>query len=250
GNTAVAESHYLAALKSAREGELAVRISLGLARVLLKKGPASPEVSARPAASTLAVLLTSLLVGGMTASAADPDVEALRTAEKAIAGDNPRTKAEGHLLRAQVYTKQGRWRDALADQIAALKLLAPPEYRAGLETALANSFSTMEPRPVRPPRPAEAEPYYAEGRLRFFACDFASAESLFQEAVRLNNEDARHFYFLGLARMLQGQLGGASQALKIGPSLKAKNKPNPRLINNSLERIQGVPRANIELYRP
>jgi hypothetical protein len=98
--------------------------------------------------------------------------------------------------------------------------------------------------------PLLAESYYAAGLVRYYAGDYAAAESDFAEACDLSGLDARHFYYRGLARLAQGKDDLATLDFRLAARLERDGRPDTRAVNASLERVQGSARQTLNRYRP
>jgi tetratricopeptide (TPR) repeat protein len=95
---------------------------------------------------------------------------------------------------------------------------------------------------------AGAQRYYAVGRRRYFAGDYANAEVSFQAALD-KNPDARYLYFLGLAQLAQGKADAARRSFDDGARLEAAGQPRLDEIDSALEMVQGNLRLRINRYR-
>jgi tetratricopeptide (TPR) repeat protein len=118
----------------------------------------------------------------------------------------------------------------------------PPAYAAGLAELVRNQpLPQGQRRPEGPPvaSSAEAEKSYAEGLNFYFDRDYAAAVKSFQSAVDNDSQDARYYYFLGLARLGLNQRRQALEDLDQGAQLEAMNRPAPPVVSAALERIQG-----------
>ena len=76
------------------------------------------------------------------------------------------------------------------------------------------------------------------------------AEQQLTVATTQNKLDARYWYFLGLARLAQGNQPGAEDAFKTGADLEGRGLPDGDNVGASLERIQGPARQVLAAYRP
>ena len=77
---------------------------------------------------------------------------------------------------------------------------------------------------------------------------FGDAEGHFKNAIDKHGNDARYWYYLGLAKQRQGRDAGAD--FKQGASLEAKGLPSSEFINTDLLRIQGPAREALNAVRP
>jgi hypothetical protein len=111
-------------------------------------------------------------------------------------------------------------------------------------------------KPVRTPRaPSQdadltlAERYYSSGVSHYWSGDYAAAEKELADAIRYYKDDARFFYFLGLACWQEGKREQANEAFQKGNQLEAMSRPSSAQINSTLERIQGPARLAIDQTR-
>src|SRR5262249_31241234 len=86
--------------------------------------------------------------------------------------------------------------------------------------------------------PLAAEKAYASG-LNFYAKKkYAEAEREFLAAIELDNGDARYYYFLGLARLVQGNRDGYED-FDVAARLERLGRPDSAAVSKALERVQG-----------
>jgi hypothetical protein len=130
--------------------------------------------------------------------------------------------------------------DRLAKQLASIRALPGPGP-GPVPTA---------PESLDRPDPVASERHYSAGVAAYFGNQLGEAEQELTEAVRLNGRDARYRYFLGLVRLRQGQSAAAGQDFRRAADLERQSLPSPKLVNDSLERIQGTDRAALSQYRP
>lgn len=90
---------------------------------------------------------------------------------------------------------------------------------------------------------------FGDGFVAYDAGRFADAEAAFLAATKDDPNDARYWYFLGLARWAAG-VSTAEEAFKKGADLEARNKPAAPVVSASLERIQGPARRVLAAHRP
>jgi tetratricopeptide (TPR) repeat protein len=96
--------------------------------------------------------------------------------------------------------------------------------------------------------PLAAEKHYFNGRSQFRDRRYADAERNFRAAIEQFNQDARYFYYLGLARLAQGQRD-AYEYFRQGARLESQNHPAPDAVNKDLETVQGAWRRLINEAR-
>lgn len=177
--------------------------------------------------------------------------EATKLAEQMIAAGQP----EGRLLKARVLQRSRRHAEALEESLVALRDLAPAGFADRWEESLkelpkaTRPAATTPPAAVETPDPAEAERRFVAGLSLYRAGKFAEAEEAFRAAVRLNDQDARFFYFRGLARTEVGQADEADEDFRTGSMLERLGKPGRGVINGYLERIQGSARQALSRFR-
>ena len=103
-----------------------------------------------------------------------------------------------------------------------------------------------------PDAPAAIGPYsqaVRAGNTLYLSGRSADAETLFVKATEIDPNDARSWYFLGLAR-LSGGKRDADTAFRRGADLEARGLTSPELIGTALERVQGPARQVLTAYRP
>jgi hypothetical protein len=152
-------------------------------------------------------------------------------------------------VHAQALAIKGLWSEALREYVAGILPLLPPEYRDGLMYLILNDPRLKRPDSLRIPNPMEAEKHFAAGLNFYFDCDFANAEQEFLLTIRNESQDARYFYFLGLARLGRNNRRDALADFAAGAELERANRPAPPVVSESLERIQGPMRTIVNEYR-
>ncbi len=157
----------------------------------------------------------------------------------------------GHLIKADLLTQRGKYTEALQEFTLGLKQLGkiPVEYEGTLDRILKNHPGLQQPEGSGSENPDVAQRFFNLGYDAFFSGNYSFAEKSFLMSIR-NGQDARYFYFLGLSRLAQGKKQIAQADFLQAAKLEKQVKPIPKLINASLERIQGVFRDEIEFYRP
>jgi TolA-binding protein len=101
--------------------------------------------------------------------------------------------------------------------------------------------------------PLAAEQAYARGLVNFWSGRYSAAESDFGLAVRTagsTGQDARYYYFLGLAQLGQGKRDDSQATFRHAGRLERDNRPSSRVVSSALERIQGQARRTVDTYRP
>lgn len=91
------------------------------------------------------------------------------------------------------------------------------------------------------------ETAYGNGIHHFFSGKFQEAHDSFTEALKENSRDPRTYYFRGLAAQSLGQ--DASSDFAMGAKMESAQGGRLSLVNDALERVQGVARVQIEEVR-
>jgi hypothetical protein len=94
-----------------------------------------------------------------------------------------------------------------------------------------------------------AEKYYLSGVSHYWGGDYAAAEKDLAKAIGYFKDDARFYYYFGLACWEQGKRDQANEAFQKGTELESRSRPSSAQINATLERIQGAARATIDQAR-
>jgi hypothetical protein len=89
---------------------------------------------------------------------------------------------------------------------------------------------------------------YATGLEHFAVNRFNEAEAWFNVAVQKHANDARYWYYLGLAKARQGR--DASADFASGAKLEARGLPNAAAVNSDITRVQGALRQSLDAARP
>lgn len=90
---------------------------------------------------------------------------------------------------------------------------------------------------------------YGQGVHAYFAGDVRTAHEMLTNAIQQGSVDPRCFYFRGLAYARLGRPDESSADFKKGAELEAGNADRVFQISESLQRIQGRSRVQIEKYR-
>jgi hypothetical protein len=232
------------------------RYRMALARVLLLPREARPRSPAGPAGAAqkvgfadtknLVLMLTLGLQAPLLPAEGPGQEEAEKLADevlKAPPGTVP------FLVLAQALAIKGRWNQALQTYVEGIRPMLPREYGNGLVYLLQNDPRLKRPDSLRAPNPLEAETHFAAGMNFYFDRDYVQAEKEFLLTIENDSQDARFFYFLGLARLAQGRRRDAYVDFGQGALLERQNRPSPAAVNEALERIQGPMRFLVNKFR-
>jgi tetratricopeptide (TPR) repeat protein len=153
-------------------------------------------------------------------------------------------------LRAQALAIKGLYTRALRAYTVGLARnhLLPPAHANLLLDLIENAPGLKRPETVMIPDPLEGEKHYSAGLNFFAARNFANAEREFLLAIENDNGDARYFYYLGMARLAQGNRDGYDD-LDQGAYLERLGRPERAAVSAALERIQGPMRVTINAIR-
>jgi len=99
------------------------------------------------------------------------------------------------------------------------------------------------------PDPVRAEKLFSQGLQLYYARQYAEAEEQFEMASRLNDQDARILYFLGLTHLPLAKTESAHDEFRRAADLERRSLPDSATINALFERIQGPERQLINRYR-
>jgi tetratricopeptide (TPR) repeat protein len=150
------------------------------------------------------------------------------------------------------------------DKKAALAQLQTAEAKVeDLTRRLADvKGAKVEERPDQPVRLAQAstisnsdlaEEHYGAGLTYYWSGNYREASKEFARAIReagAYDQDARFFYYFGLAQFQQGDTKDAADAFRRAVVLEQQNRPTSAAVNKTLERIQGEPRRYLDTFRP
>ncbi len=188
------------------------------------------------------------------ADAAVKKVEKEAAAQKAMYEDRLANAAKEFVQRvakSDALLKEGQYDAALKEYLAGVRTLKalPKENEDELERILA-AHPALVKLDATAGNPSLGQKHYGDG-LEFFRDNrFDRAEREFEQAVRFENKDARYRYYLGLSRWLQNKTEVAIEDYKAGAALEAIARPTSRIVNSSLQRIQGPSREALEKFRP
>jgi colicin import membrane protein len=95
-----------------------------------------------------------------------------------------------------------------------------------------------------------ARKFYAAGLEAYTAGLFANAEGWFDRAAKDDPADARYWYYLGLSKWSQGKAKDAEADFRTGADWEGRSKPGRRVVGDALVKVQGPPRAALDVFRP
>lgn len=158
----------------------------------------------------------------------------------------------GHIIKADLLAKMNRHSEALKEYSEGIKKLnvLDLKYQGILDNIVKSHPGLRSPGQEGKPDPESAEKWYGEGLSAFHAHDFKNAIVYFEKAIKANDTDARYRYFLALSLSQTGKKAEAEVEFLRGRELELLNKPTYRTISNSLIRVQGPIRKEINKYRP
>jgi hypothetical protein len=114
--------------------------------------------------------------------------------------------------------------------------------------ALATGCMFFAPGPLRAQQPSELNQLYGQGVNAYFAGRSTEAEAYLSQALALEPEDPRLYYFRALSLLRLGRLAEARGDMMIGANIEAQ-RPQRYAVGKSLERVQGGHRLMLEQYR-
>jgi hypothetical protein len=226
-----------------------IRYQLALARVLLRpqERPAGARLDFKPlriedraAAPEVAALLVSLALQPPPNA---PNQEAVELLEKLLAN-----KDLPFDVRAEAMARLGLWSAALSVYAEGLRPYLRRDQADLLLWLVKNHPRLSGPDARTVPNPLEAEKNYAAGLRYYNERRYSDAEKAFLGAVEQDGQDARYFYFLGLARWQQGKRS-AYEDFEQGALLEQKNRPSRAAVSAALERVQGRARRDLNEVR-
>jgi hypothetical protein len=247
--TAVANYRKAVAAHPARDAE-GSRYRIALARVLMRAGapeapgqPAAPGDStgrSTPAAEAVLVALGVLLQGPPSPAGQQ---EATELADEVLASSDSTPE-----MRAQALAIKGMYTQALLTYADALRPVLTREQLATLKELIQSHPALRRPETLAVQDPQEAERRYATGLRLLYSGRYAAAEKELLAAVAQDGQDARYYYFLGLARLNQGKRD-AYEDFEQGARLEQQGLPPSEAVNSALERVQGEARRTIDNAR-
>ena len=120
-----------------------------------------------------------------------------------------------------------------------------PRYLAAV---LAVGFAALALQAVRGQQPSELNRLYSQGVNAYFAGRSSEAESNLSQALALETEDPRIYYFRALSLVRLGRLDEARGDMMVGANVEAQH-PQRFAVGQALERVQGGHRLMLERYR-
>jgi tetratricopeptide (TPR) repeat protein len=247
----------------------------GLEQVLADKKAVENKLKASGGEQALDALTLQKLAGKLTAAkvvAANAKGDTLVQGLDQVLADKKTAEEKLKTVTAQQQSEAQTLQD-VAGKLAAAKVVAPnargEALIKGLEQLIRDSLRPAAvvtqpsgvPVPERTPTleslptgdPLAAEQMYARGLANFWAGQYQAAEGDFAQAVRTagsTGQDARYYYFLGLAQLGQGKRDDALSMFRQAARLERDNRPSSRVVSSALERIQGQLRRTVDTFRP
>jgi tetratricopeptide (TPR) repeat protein len=251
GQTDEALQDYRQALKA--HGALdadGARYRAALARMLILPRTAAPaRIGKGEGAPSPDVLVALIAVGvqpGEFAGPIDPATqEAVKLADEILSAKESDVPFEA---RAQAYAIKGLWTPALRIYVEGLRPLLSPEHAAGLLAIINGHPNLRRPSAWTVADPMEAEKHYAAGLHWYNEREYAKAEKEFFTAVEQDGQDARYYYYLGLAQLMLGDRD-AFEDFEQGARLEHQNRPPRAAVSAALERVQGPARLRLNDVR-
>jgi tetratricopeptide (TPR) repeat protein len=156
------------------------------------------------------------------------------------------------MLWGQALARQGKRTDGLQLYTKGMQLAYPGAATKELSRLVEENPAFQQTERPGTPNSFLAERSFGKGLHAFWSGQYAAAEDEFGKAVAQYDQDARYQYYLGLSRLLQDTKAKRQQArhnFETGARLEAENRPGPRVVNASLERLQGQLRYFLDEYR-
>lgn len=166
--------------------------------------------------------------------------QAIRLADQAIADGDP----EGYFTKGLALAKRGQWKEGLRVYVEGLqRVLRPAGYANGLSYLVTNHPAFQRPDSLYPPNELAANRHFTAGVDQYWAGDYPAAERELLQAIHFSGQDARYYYYLGLARLaLPGKRGLAYDDFRMAGLLERGSRPGSVVVGRSLERVQGPAR--------
>jgi len=219
----------------------------------------SPLTTHHDYQSPLTTLLGLMLTGVQPAGddEENPDTaarlkESIDLANELIKSSNPKTRGQGYMLLGQARAKQGKRTEGLQLYVKGMDLVHPGIASKDLDKMVQEHPAFQTPDSLARPNAFLAERQFGQGLHYYWNKQYAKAEEHFNAAVGFFKQDARYYYFLGLARYHQpGQLkrDAALFAFEQGARMEADDHPSASEVNMSLERLQGNLRRFVDQFR-
>jgi hypothetical protein len=230
------------------------RYRLALARALTRSSAAAtpsdaPKPAAKPGQATgralppMDTVLLALAVALQAPVSPANQSEAIQLADEVL--NSPSSTLE---MQAQALAIKGMYTQALLTYADALR---PALTRAQVETLkqlIQNHPALSRPESQSVANPQAAERRYATGLRLLYSGRYAAAEKELLAAVEQDGQDARYYYFLGLARHYQGKRN-AFEDFEQAARLEQQGQPSREAVDSALERVQGSPRRPIDSAR-
>jgi tetratricopeptide (TPR) repeat protein len=141
----------------------------------------------------------------------------------------------------------GVWRESVVPFAAAARPIAAADIAAAEAASVeSNHFvarmdGAVEARPT-PAQRALAQEFYGLGVHGYWSREYASAVDQLTQACRLDPNDARPWYFRGLAEQALGKREAALASFAMATRLVASGTADRHALAKALERVQGSQR--------
>ena len=151
-------------------------------------------------------------------------------------------------MKAQALAIKGMYTQALLTYADALRPVLTRDQYETLKDLIRTHPALRRPESQAVASPPEAERHYATGLRLLYSGQYPAAEKELLAAVGQDGQDARYYYFLGLARLYQGKRDAFEDFVQ-GARLEQQNLPPREAVDSALERVQGPARGTIDNAR-
>lgn len=257
GNLDSARKNYQQALTAGGDSPSANRYRIALARVLVKLnqertgqpgGNRTGQLPVHPERDLREMLVTLLVLAAQAGLPPAPNLEeAQKLADEVLASKDDPTS---FLYKSQALALKGLWTRALTQYVEGLRPNLKRDQADTLLELVRNHPALRRPDSLTVANPLAAEQHFAAGLRSYNARAYAEAEKEFLAAVENDNQDARFFYFLGLARLPLNKRDEAFEDFEQGSKLEQQSRPSRPAVSAALERVQGPARLTVNRFRP
>ncbi len=117
-----------------------------------------------------------------------------------------------------------------------------------LGVVLAVGCAAMVPTSLNAQEPSDLSRLYGQGVNAYFAGRSSEAEAHLSQALAIDGEDPRLYYFRALSLLRMGRLEEARGDMMVGANIEVQ-RPQRFAVGRALERVQGSNRLMLEQYR-